>query len=794
MARIDLSDPDVCIDEVFVRSRLSLLLALALTASLATLPASPAIAAECLPAGGQTIPDPTDIPAGDFVVVGGGWGHGVGMSQYGAQGAAKLGCTEQQILQTYYPGVTIGQAPALPESIRVSLWPERPGGTPVPAVCLRAHTGAPNWLRPDNATMTQPNGTLWRVDVLADGSYRVRQFDRAEECRAGTEGTGTDVWAGGTAGSLLRVPLDGDPVVQLTSKSTNATYVDGRPYAHGTMEFFSVAGATYVTLQIDTAGGVNALERYLRGLSEMPSSWEPAALQAQAITGRSYAQDKWEAFHGARSGCRCDVYDSTSDQVYSGYLKEIEPTYGQRWVAAVDATAGRTMRYGTKTAVGYYSSSHGGYSESNTFVWGSTQVPYLRAVDDTRWDLASPNTLRRWAQPLTKDQIGAAYGVGSATSVTLPDPKGLGGRIGDPARGFGGVRIQGTAGTVTVSGDSFRSKLGLRSTLFTIRQNAVSTGCVATGASTEGTTRASGPDRVATAVAVAQAHWTARSSADVLLATSENYPDALASGSLAAAFDAPLLLTPKAALPASVKAELGRLGAKKVWILGGEGAVSAAVEQSLRAAGYAVERVRGASRFETAAKIALSPQARQVDTVAIAMDQDWPSGVTAGGYAALPGRVPTLLVQRDRVPDITEDTLAQLGAKEVVIVGGTGLISAGVEQRLDQLGYDVRRVSGDSRYATAAAVAHEVLDGLGGRRTVVAATGKDFPDALAATALAAHLVGPLVLAPPCSLNDASVVDDLLADHRNTLDAGVLVGGTNALSDRVREQIAAAVRG
>jgi stage II sporulation protein D len=779
-----------------MRWKSSLLLCLALMASLAALPAVPAAAAECLPAGGQTIPDPSSIPSGDFVVVGGGWGHGVGMSQYGAQGAARLGCSVQQILQTYYPGITVGQASALPESIRVSLWPERPGGTPVPAICLRAHTGAPNWMRPDGTTMAQPTGSFWRVDVLADGSYRVRQFDRADACRAATaaDATGAPVWAGGAAGSLLRVPLEGDPIVQLTSKSTNAAYADGRPYAHGTMEFFSVAGATFLTLQIDTAGGVNALERYLRGLSEMPSSWEPAALQAQAITGRSYAQDKWEAFRGARSGCRCDLYDSTSDQVYSGYLKEIEPTWGQRWVAAVDATAGRTMRYGGKTAVGYYSSSHGGYSESNTFVWGSAQVPYLRAVDDTRWELQSTNTLRRWTQPLTKDQIGAAFGVGSATSVTTPDPKGLGGRIGDPARGFGGVRIQGTAGTVTVSGDSFRSKLGLRSTLFTVRQNAVSTGCAATGASTDGVSRASGPDRVATAVAVAQAHWPAGGSPDVLLATSENFPDALASGSLAAAFDAPLLLTPKASLPAAVKSELARLGAKKAWILGGEGAVSFVVEDSLRSAGYATERVRGASRFETAAKIAVSPQARQVGTVAIAMDQDWPSGVTAGAYAALPGRVPTLLVQRDAVPEVTQRTLAQLGARQVVIVGGTGLISTTVENRLRQLGYAVRRVAGDSRYATSAAVAHEVLDTLGGGRTAIAATGKDFPDALAATALAAHLVGPLVLAPPCSLGDASVVEDLLADHRSRLDAAVLVGGTSALSDRVREQVAAAIRG
>ncbi|HWH32902.1 MAG TPA: SpoIID/LytB domain-containing protein, partial [Egibacteraceae bacterium] len=409
------------------------LLVLVAALSVATLPALPAAAQSgCTPAGGQAIPGPSTIPAGDFVVIGGGWGHGVGMSQYGAQGAAKLGCTAQQILQTYYQGVTIGQAPVLPESVRVSLWPERPGGAPVPAICIRAHTGAPAWQPPEGDALTQPTGSLWRVDVLVDGSYTIRQFDSVDGCRnAGTSGTGTEVWSGGSAGQLLRVPLDGTPIVQLTSKSTNATYPEGRPYAHGTMEFRSVAGAagattgsTYLTLQIDTHEGRNALERYLRGLSEMPSSWEPAALQAQAITGRSYAQDKWESFKGSRSGCHCDVYDSTSDQVYAGYIKESEPGYGHRWVAAVDATAGQTMRYDGDTAVGYYSSSHGGHSESNAFVWGSNAVAYLKPVDDSRWDLASPNPLRRWATALTKEQVGQAFGVGVATSVTLPEPRG----------------------------------------------------------------------------------------------------------------------------------------------------------------------------------------------------------------------------------------------------------------------------------------------------------------------------------------------------------------------------------
>ena len=776
----------------------AVVLPLLLLAGLLGLPAGPAAAqtAGCTPAGGQPIPDPSTIPSGDFVVIGGGWGHGVGMSQYGAQGAAKLGCTSHQILQTYYPGVTVGQAPTLPETFRVSLWPERPGGTPVPAICLRAHTGTPAWQKPDGTSVTQPNGSLWRVDVLADGSYRIREFSAVDACRAGTEGTGTEVWAGGSAGSLLRVPLDGPPIVQLTSKSTNTTYGEGRPYADGTMEFFSVAGATYLTLQIDTADGVNALERYLRGLSEMPSSWEPAALQAQAITGRSYAQDKWEAFKGNRGGCRCDVYDSTSDQVYSGYLKESEAGYGHRWVAAVQQTAGQTMRYGGKTAVGYYSSSHGGHSESNAFVWGSGQVPYLQPVDDSRWDLASPNPLRRWAAAFSKEQVGSAFGVGTATRVELLEPRGAMGRVGNPSQGYGGVRITGTGGTKTVSGDAFRIALGLRSTLVTqVRQSVAADPCAPAGTSTSGVTRHSGTGRVETSVAVSAANWAQGGSSHALLATAGNFPDALASGSLAAALDAPLLLTPRDSLHPAVEGELARLGVSTVWILGGDSAISVAVEQELRNLGYEVRRIRGGNRFETARAIALQPAPRTVGTVALGMDQDWPSAATAGAFAALPERIPTLLVHTDSVPEVTARTLTELGAREIILVGGTGAISTGVEQDLRGRGYTVRRLSGDSRYATSRAVADEVLTKLGGgSRPLVVATGKDFPDALAAGALAARLDGPLLLAPQCRLEDSPPTAEFLSANRARLERAALVGGRAALSDRVAEQVSSGISG
>ncbi|HWH32289.1 MAG TPA: cell wall-binding repeat-containing protein, partial [Egibacteraceae bacterium] len=360
----------------------------------------------------------------------------------------------------------------------------------------------------------------------------------------------------------------------------------------------------------------------------------------------------------------------------------------------------------------------------------------------------------------------------------------------------GGVRIQGTTGTVTVSGDKFRSTLGLRSTLITeIRQNVAVDPCAGTGAPTSGVSRHAGASRVETAVEVSKANWPQGGSEDVLLATSQNFPDALASASLAAALDAPLLLTPTSSLAPAVEGELARLGAKTVWILGGTAAVSAGVEEELGDLGYDTRRVRGGNRFETARAIALAPEARQVGTVALGMDQDWPSAATAGALATLPERIPTLLVHTDAVPEVTETTLAELGAREVILVGGTGAISADVDQRLRDLGYQVRRLAGDSRYSTSSAVAGEVLAKLpAGQRTLVVATGNDFPDALAAGALAARLDGPMLLSPQCTLGDSPATSDFLTANKARLDKAALVGGRAALSDRVMEQVAAGIGG
>jgi stage II sporulation protein D len=131
----------------------------------------------------------------------------------------------------------------------------------------------------------------------------------------------------------------------------------------------------------------------------------------------------------------------------------------------VDGTAGHVLRFEGRTVPGYYASSHGGASESGAFVFGIDR-PYLRSVDDSRWDLASDNPSRTWSVAFSADELGSKLGVGKATKIDLPEPRGVQGRVGDPRRGYGGVRVEGTNGTVTLSGEAFKSVLRLRSTLF----------------------------------------------------------------------------------------------------------------------------------------------------------------------------------------------------------------------------------------------------------------------------------------------------------------------------------------
>lgn len=200
-------------------------------------------------------------------------------------------------------------------------------------------------------------------------------------------------------------------------------------------------------------------------------------------------------------------------------------------------------------------------------------------------------------------------------------------------------------------------------------------------------------------------------------------------------------------------------------------------------------RLGGDDRFGTAAAVA-ADTFTQSTTAYVASGRDFPDALSA---SALAGSTigPLLLVERDGVPAATATALDHLGVTNVVVLGGTVAVSAGVVDTLDN-DYSVSRVAGADRYATAAAIARAVAARPGGigavesRRTVLIASGQNFADALAAGPVANFGALPLLLTRP---------GDLPAETRAALDdigaeAAIIVGGTDAVSAAVAGAITA----
>lgn len=309
--------------------------------------------------------------------------------------------------------------------------------------------------------------------------------------------------------------------------------------------------------------------------------------------------------------------------------------------------------------------------------------------------------------------------------------------------------------------------------------------------------RSSGPERITTAVAASRDHRPGAT--DALLATADTFPDALAATPLATGLDAPLLLTRSDSLPAEVVAELDRLDVGRVWLLGGEAVISEGIADDLSGRGYDVRRIAGHDRYATAAGIALEAGPAATGEVVLALgahpdpDRAWPDAVAAGALGASGDRLPTLLTAHDELPDATAVALDELDAENVILVGGEAAIAPSVVADLDALGYGVRRLAGASRYDTSVAVAREALARTeAGDRQVVFATGGNFPDALAAGALAGSLHSPLVLVPPTDL--AAPVERFLRKRTDQWASGVVVGGPAAADDFVLSQLRAAIAG
>lgn len=299
--------------------------------------------------------------------------------------------------------------------------------------------------------------------------------------------------------------------------------------------------------------------------------------------------------------------------------------------------------------------------------------------------------------------------------------------------------------------------------------------------------RVAGDDRIDTAAEVSQRGWDASDRA--VLASADDYPDALAAASLAAREALPLLLTDPHQLSSATSQELERLGVSDVTLLGGTAAVSAAVEAEISdlAGNPEVERVDGQDRYETAAAAADGT----ADEVVVASGENYPDAISAAGLSVGQGGSPVILTHPYRLMDATRAAIENTGASRVVIVGGSSAVADAVEAALDDVVDEVDRRHGSDRYATSAAVAALAVERQDAATRPVLASGASYTDALAGASLAARDDGALVLARPNQPH--SPTDAFLRDHTDTWGAPLVIGGSGALGDDAVEALGRSVR-
>lgn len=292
-----------------------------------------------------------------------------------------------------------------------------------------------------------------------------------------------------------------------------------------------------------------------------------------------------------------------------------------------------------------------------------------------------------------------------------------------------------------------------------------------------------GADRVATAAALSADSFVAADT--VVLARADGHADALAAAPLAAGLGGPLLLTDPGALRPEVADEVARLGAREAVLLGGEEALGGEVAATLAEAGVTVRRVAGENRYATARAIAAEVGGSQAYVAS-----SWPDALSVSALAAAQRR-PILLVETGTVPAATRRALEDLGIDDVTVVGGETAVTPGVFAAMGER-MAVRRVAGADRYATSLEVAKLAVATGARLEHLTLATGRTFPDALAAGPAVAAGGGVLLLldgeAPAGSPDTYAYLEQV----RDAVDEVRLLGGSAAISPDVRAALTAAL--
>jgi stage II sporulation protein D len=364
------------------------------------------------------------VPASkQLVVKGHGFGHGHGMSQYGAQGAALKGLSYKEILDFYYPRTS-------PSAVRGKVRVLITGDTSDDVVVSPAEGLAVRDLA-DRSTHVLPVRRAvnrWRLVVRRGRTVVEFRTDRWRRLNAS--------WVGAIRGDA---EFFADGALTLWTPSGKKAY-------RGALR---AARPTSGSSARDTVNVVS-MDQYVMGVVpyEMPASWHREAVRAQAVAARTYAT--W-----SRDQNRSRYYqicDTTSCQVYGGIGGE-DP----RANAAVEATASQILTHDDRPAFTQFSASSGGWTSAGS-------VPYMPAQEDPYDDWAG-NYVHDWAVTIDAGRLERKHrSIGTLRRILVTSRDGNGewqGRVWS-------MVLDGSKGDVRISGDSFRWTYGLRSNWFTI--------------------------------------------------------------------------------------------------------------------------------------------------------------------------------------------------------------------------------------------------------------------------------------------------------------------------------------
>ena len=381
----------------------------------------------------------------EFRFFGSGYGHGVGMSQIGARGQALEGKSAAEILTYYYPGTSVTPYPDN-QLIRVNI------ANLITSITMKAvgGVGEIRLFRGDIplSESPEPFGT-YKGDTTAlftnFAGLVVPQLSSPTTKFAAIPGNQS--WT-------LRWDLP-----TTTIEVTNKTEVN--QYKYGQITIKSNANAVTSYLSVTTT--LRLHDEYLWGIGEVPSSWPAAALEAQAIAARTYALAK---VGRVRAECDCNVYNSTIDQNFVGYSKEIEPRFGKNWRAAVmnthiDSVTSLAILSNGKPVQAYYFSSSGGATQTTRDAWGQT-TSYTQSVPDPgSLDVKHNPRFVSWNASASQATVAAAF--------LLPDIATLEILTRNAAGAVTSIKgIAGDGSYKILRGDTFRSRVKIPSPFFSL--------------------------------------------------------------------------------------------------------------------------------------------------------------------------------------------------------------------------------------------------------------------------------------------------------------------------------------